>query len=111
RYATGRKVWLQPGVEIELKRLMPTYNYDQWPADHIRIEYNEKGLVIHPLAKEKLHLQRGEARKPLERQQGLPEALRGQHKEPYLIHVGLPEKSSLGATELGKSYVIWQFRW
>ena len=113
RYATGRKVWLQPGVEIELKRLMPTYNYDQWPADHIRIEYNEKGLVIHPLAKEKpqLQLQRGEAKKPLERQQGLPEALRGQHKEPYLILIGEPEKSSLGATELGKSYVIWQFRW
>lgn len=51
RYATGRKVWLQPGVEIELKRLMPTYNYDQWPADHVRIEYNDQGLGIHPLSK------------------------------------------------------------
>lgn len=111
KFATGRKVWLQPGIEIELKRLMPTYSYDQWPADHVRIEYTEKGLVIHPLPKGKLHLQRGEAKKSLERQQGLPEGLRGQHEEPYLIHVGSPVKSSLGATELGKSYVIWQFRW
>lgn len=112
KFATGRKVWLQPGAEIELKRLMPTYAYDQWPADHIRIEYNDQGLGIHPLSKGKLHLQRGEGvPKLLERYQGLKASLRGQYEEPYLIHIGAPEKSSLGATELGKSYVIWQFRW
>ncbi|MBX9756544.1 MAG: protein kinase [Pseudomonadaceae bacterium] len=110
-FATGRKVWLQPGAELELKRLMPTFSYDRWPADHIRVEYTEKGLVIHPLSKGKLNLQRGGAKKPLERQQGLAESLRGQHEDPYLIHVGAPEKSSLGTAELGKSYVIWQFRW
>ena len=99
--ATGRQVWLQPEGNLELKRLMPTFSYDRWPTDHIRIEYTEQGLVIHPLPHGKLHLQRGEAKKPLERQQGLKESLRGQHKEPYQIHVG----------ELEESHIIWQFRW
>lgn len=99
--ATGRKVWLQPGDEVELKRLLPTFSYDQWPADHIRIEYGEKGLGIHPLPQCKLYIQRGAATKPLERYQGLKESLRGQHAEPYQIHIG----------ELDQSHVIWQFRW
>lgn len=99
--ATGRKVWLQPGGNLELKRLMPTFSYDRWPADHIRIEYTEQGLGIHPLPEATLHLQRGEAMKPLERYQGIKESLRGQHVEPYQIHVG----------ELEESHVVWQFRW
>lgn len=99
--ATGRKVWLQPGDTLELKRLMPTFSYDRWPADHIRIEYTDQGLGIHPLPQSKLHLQRGTAKKPLERYQGLRESLRGQHEDPYQIHVG----------ELEESHVIWQFRW
>lgn len=99
--ATGRKVWLQPGGDLELKRLMPTFSYDRWPADHLRIEYSDQGLGIHPLPQSKLHLQRGSAKKPLERYQGLKESLRGQHEEPYRLHVG----------ELAESHVIWQFRW
>ncbi|MNF68159.1 hypothetical protein D3C84_500090 [compost metagenome] len=99
--ATGRKVWLQPGGNLELKRLMPTFSYDRWPADHIRIEYTEQGLGINPLPEATLHLQRGEAMKPLERYQGIKESLRGQHEEPYQIHVG----------ELEESHVVWQFRW
>ena len=109
--ATGRKVCLQPGGDLELKRLLPTFSYDRWPADHIRIEYSEQGLGIHPLPEGKLYLQRGAVIKPLERYQGLKESLRGQHVEPYLIHVGEPEKSSEKAAGLGKSYVVWQFRW
>jgi len=99
--ATGRKVWLQPGSEVELKRLLPTFSYDQWPADHIRIEYGERGLGIHPMPHRKLHIQRAATVKPLERYQGLKESLRGQYAEPYEIHVG----------ELDQSHVIWQFRW
>lgn len=99
--ATGRKVWLQPGGSQELKRLMPTFSYDRRPADQIRIEYTEQGLGIHPLPEGKLHLQRGQAKKPLERYQGLKESLRGQHAEPYQIHVG----------ELEESHIVWQFRW
>jgi DNA-binding helix-hairpin-helix protein with protein kinase domain len=102
--ATGRKVWLQPGGSQELKRLMPTFSYDHWPVDHIRIEYTEQGLGIHPLPQGKLHLQRvgnKDKPKPLERYQGLKESLRGQHEEPYQIHVG----------ELEKSHIVWQFRW
>lgn len=99
--ATGRKVWLQPGASRELKRLMPTFNYDRWPADHIRIDYTDKGLGIHPLAKGNLHLQRGNTKKLLERYQGLKEELRGRHAEPYQIHVG----------ELDESHIVWQFRW
>ncbi|HEC53893.1 MAG TPA: hypothetical protein ENI30_00775, partial [Gammaproteobacteria bacterium] len=86
--ATGRKVWLQAGGEVELKRLLPTFIYDQWPADHIRIEYGEKGLGIRPLPQCKLYIQRGAATKPLERYQGLKESLRRQYAEPYQIHVG-----------------------
>ncbi|KMJ52771.1 protein kinase [Vogesella sp. EB] len=99
--ATGRKVWLQPGGKLELKRLMPSFSYDRWPADHVRIEYTEQGLGIHPLPQGKLHLQRGGAKKLLERYQGLKESLRGQHEEPYRIHIG----------ELDEAHVIWQFRW
>jgi len=99
--ATGRKVWLQPGGDLELKRLMPTFSYDRWPTDHLRIEYAAQGLGIHPLPKSKLHLQRGSAKKPLERYQGLKESLRGQHEEPYQLHVG----------ELAEPHIIWQFRW
>jgi len=98
---SGRKVWLQPGQSLELKRLMPTFSYDRWPADHIRIDYTDKGLGIHPLPESRLHLQRGAAKKPLERYQGLKESLRGQHDEPYRIHVG----------DLDESHVFWQFRW
>lgn len=99
--ATGRKVWLQPGQSVELKRLMPTFSYDLRPSDHIRIEYTDKGLGIYPLPKAQLTLQRGEAKKPLERYQGLKESLRGQHAEPYRIHVG----------DVQAAHVFWQFSW
>jgi eukaryotic-like serine/threonine-protein kinase len=99
--ATGRKVWLQPGQSLELKRLMPTFSYDQWPADHIRIEYNEQGLKIFPLPEGDLYLQRGNTTKRLELSQGLKEKLRGQHDELYWIHVG----------NLSTSHVLWKFRW
>jgi DNA-binding helix-hairpin-helix protein with protein kinase domain len=99
--ATGRNVWLQSGQSIELKRLMPTFSYDRWPADHIRIEYTEKGLGIHPLPEAQLTLQRGDAKKPVERYQGLKKSLRGQHAEPYRIHVG----------DLQAAHVFWQFNW
>lgn len=99
--ATGRKVWLQPGQSVELKRLMPTFSYDLRPSDHIRIEYTDKGLGIYPLPEAQLTLQRGEAKKPLERYQGLKESLRGQHAEPYRIHVG----------DVQAAHVFWQFSW
>lgn len=99
--ATGRKVWLQPGQSVELKRLMPTFSYDCWPADHIRIEYTDKGLGIYPLPESQLHLQRGDVKKPLARYQGLKESVRGQHDAPYRMHVG----------SLDKDRVVWQFRW
>ncbi|WP_349618181.1 protein kinase domain-containing protein [Azotobacter salinestris] len=99
--ATGRKVCLQPGGQQELKRLMPSFSYDRWPADHLRVEYTERGLGIHPLLKGKLHIQRGGEEKRLERYQGLKESLRGQHEEPYRIHVG----------ELAEQHIVWQFRW
>lgn len=109
--ATGRKVWLQPGGEIELKRLLPTFSYDRWPADHIRIEYSDKGLGIYPLPESQLQLQRGETIKPLQRYQGLKESLRGKDEEPFLIHVGEPAKSDHKASGLPSSKVVWQFRW
>ncbi|MGM1051033.1 MAG: protein kinase domain-containing protein [Pseudomonadota bacterium] len=99
--ATGRKVWLQPGKSLELKRLMPTFSYDRWPSDHIRIDYSEKGLGIHPLPESQIHLQRGGAKKRLERYQGLKESLRAQYAEPYRIHVG----------DLQAAHVFWQFSW
>lgn len=99
--ATGRKVCIQPGSRQELKRLLPSFSYDRWPADHLRVEYTEQGLGIHPLPEGKLHLQRGMAKKPLERYQGLKESLRGQYEDPYQIHVG----------ELEEPHIVWQFRW
>ncbi len=99
---TGRKVLLQPGGQQELKRLMPSFSYDRWPADHLRIEYSERGLGIHPLPDSKLHLQRGDGPvKCLERYQGLKESLRDPHAEPLRIHVG----------ELTEQHIVWQFRW
>lgn len=109
--ATGRKVWLQPGGQVELKRLLPTFSYDRWPADHIRIEYSDKGLGIFPLPESQLQLQRGENIKPLQRYQGLKESLRGQDEEPFLIHVGEPAKSGHKDSGLPSSKVVWQFRW
>lgn len=99
--ATGRKVCLQPGGQQELKRLMPSFSYDRRPTDHLRVEYTERGLGIHPLQEGKLHIQRGGEEKRLERYQGLKESLRGQHQEPYRIHVG----------ELAEQHIVWQFRW
>nr|WP_236249250.1 protein kinase [Pseudomonas cichorii] len=109
--ATGRKVWLQPGREVELKRLLPTFSYDRWPADHVRIEYSDKGLGIYPLPESQLQLQCGETIKPLPRYQGLKESLRGKNEEPFLIHVGEPAKSGHKDSGLRSSKVVWQFRW
>jgi len=100
-FPTGRKVWLQQGKSVELKRLMPTFSYDRWPADHIAIEYTEQGLGITPLADASLHLERGATLKRLDRRQGLKESLRGKHAEPYMLHVG----------DVAESHVFWQFGW
>lgn len=99
--ATGRKVWLQPGQSVELKRLMPTFSYDLRPSDHIRIEYLDKGLGIYALPEAELTVQRGAIDKPLERDLMLKESLRGHHSEPYRIHVG----------DMQKTHVFWQFSW
>lgn len=91
--------------------MLPTFSYDRWPADHIRIEYSDKGLGIFPLPESQLQLQRGENIKPLQRYQGLKESLRGQDEEPFLIHVGEPAKSGHKDSGLPSSKVVWQFRW
>lgn len=98
---TGRKVWLQPGQSVELKRLMPTFSYDLRPSDHIRIEYLDKGLGIYALPEAKLTIQRGATNKSLERDLLLKESVRGQHADPYQIHVG----------DMKKAHVFWQFSW
>lgn len=98
---TGRSVCLQSGMSHEMKRLMPTFSYDAWPADHVRVEYTDQGLGIHPLPEGLLHLQRGSTTKPLDKYQGLKEALRGKHEEPYQIHIG----------PLAETHIVWQFRW
>lgn len=99
--ATGRQVCLQPKGRQELKRLLPSFSYDRWPSDHVRVEYTEKGLGIQPLQGGTLHLQRGSDIKPLERYQGLRESLRGQQNEPFHLHIG----------DLDAPHVIWQFNW
>ncbi|WP_348687861.1 protein kinase domain-containing protein [Aeromonas bestiarum] len=99
--ATGRSVWLQPGGSVELKRLLPSFSYDRWPTDHLRIEYNARGLGIHPLPGGQLYLQRDEIIKPLPRHQGLKNELRGQTNLPWQIHIGDPDQQ----------HVVWQFRW
>ncbi|MFI8749965.1 protein kinase [Vreelandella lionensis] len=98
---TGRKVVLQSGDKRELKRLMPTFSYDRWPEDHLKIEYSEHGLGIHPLPEGILNLQRQSKTKLLDRYQGLKEELRGKHDAPYWIHVG----------EMDEQHIVWQFRW
>jgi hypothetical protein len=99
---TGRLVCLQPGGSHELKRLMPSFSYDRWPSDHVKVEYTEKGFGIHPLPDGELHLQRGSAEpKRLEKYQGLKQDLREQYEEPYQIHIG----------KLVESHVVWQFQW
>lgn len=99
--ATGRSVWLQPGGNVELKRLLPSFSYDRWPTDHLRIEYNARGIGIHPLPGGQLYLQRGEIIKPLQRYQGLKNELREQLGLPWQIHIGDPEQP----------HVVWEFRW
>ncbi|MBJ6137950.1 protein kinase domain-containing protein [Marinobacter litoralis] len=98
---TGRKVVMQPGDKRELKRLMPTFSYDRWPEDHLKVEYTEKGLGIRPLPDGTLHVQRGSTIKPVEGYQGLKESLRGKYDTPYWIHIG-------GLTD---QHIVWQFRW
>lgn len=107
--ATGRFVVLQENESRELKRLMPTFLYDRYPDEHIRIEHTENGFGIHPLPeteipplrKTELHLQRGEKTKRLEKYQGLPQELRWKNKEPYWLHVG----------NINEQHIVWQFRW
>lgn len=98
---TGRCVYLQPGDSQELKRLMPSFSYDRWPSDHVRVVYKDQYLGIVALPEGELHLQRGGTIKQLEKSQGLKESLRGKHEEPYQIHVG----------PLENPHVVWQFRW
>ncbi|CBJ80613.1 putative protein kinase [Xenorhabdus bovienii str. Jollieti] len=98
---TGRKVWLQVGDRKELKRLLPTFSYDRWPEDHVRLEYTEKGLGIHALPQGQLHLQQGKTIKQLARYQGLKASLRGQNATAFQLHIG----------ELNASHVLWQFKW
>lgn len=101
RVATGRCVYLQQGATQELKRLMPSFSYDRWPSDHVRLEYTAKGLEIHVLPDGTSYLQGEGDPKQLRGFQGLKAALRGKYDKPYQLHIG----------PLGKSHVVWQFRW
>jgi len=101
RIATGRRVYLQPGANQELKRLLPSFSYDRWPTDHVRLEYTGKGLGIHQLPDGELYLQGEGDPKRLGEFQGLKAARRGQYDQPYLLHIG----------PLGETHVVWQFRW
>lgn len=98
---TSRKVVLQSGGNRELKRLMPTFSYDRWPEDHLRVEYTEPGLGIRPLPNGNVHVQRGGTIKQVESYQGLKAGLRGKYDTPYWIHIG----------ELNEQHIVWQFRW
>lgn len=99
--ATGRKVVLQPGETCELKRLMPSYSYDRWPEDHLKVEYTEHGLRIHPLTGGELHVQRRKTVKPLVRIQGLKENLRNKNSPPFWVHIG----------DMNEQHIAWKFRW
>ena len=97
---TGRQVYFQTGNEFELKRLMPTFCYDQRSSDHLTIAYTELGLELSP--KEKLHLQRGsKTLKPFEKKIRLKNDTRNPSADPFRIHLG----------DLDKTHIIWQFRW
>ncbi|SNY58504.1 Serine/threonine protein kinase [Arsukibacterium tuosuense] len=98
---TGRLVFLQQGNTQELKRMMPSYSYDRWPSDHVKVEYTEKGLGIYPLQGCTLNLQRGIKIKPLEKYQGLKLESRDSSAAPFQLHIGA----------LDQMHVIWQFRW
>lgn len=101
RIATGRRVYLQQGASQELKRLLPSFSYDRWPTDHVRLEYTGKGLGIHQLPDGELYLQGEGDPKQLGEFQGLKAALRSQYDQPYQLHIGPP----------GETHVVWQFRW
>ena len=101
RIATGRRVYLQQGASQELKRLLPSFSYDRWPTDHVRLEYTGKGLEIRQLPDGELYLQAEGDPKQLGEFQGLKAARRGQYDQPYQLHIGSP----------GETHVVWQFRW
>ncbi|WP_119395050.1 protein kinase domain-containing protein [Salinibius halmophilus] len=98
---SGRKVVLQPGVEKELKRLLPSYAYSYWPSDHLKIEFLDKGLKINATEDDCVTLQRGSKTKLLSKGQGIPLAKRGQDETPFWLHIG----------ELATQHIVWQFRW
>lgn len=100
-YPTGRRVYLQPGDHKELKRLLPSFSYDQAPSDNIQLDYTDQALIIQPVGP--LHISRGEGnlqtfeKKPVR----LPASRRGQHDLPYHIHLGDPDDT----------HVLWRLRW
>lgn len=98
---TGRTIYLQPGASQELKRMMPSYSYDRWPSDHVKVECTTKGLGIYPLEPGVLHLQRGTTIKQLEKYQGLKFEIQDTSAAPFRLHIG----------SLDQKHVIWQFRW
>lgn len=99
--ATGRRVYLQQGASQELKRMLPSFSYDRWPTDHVRLVYTDKGLEIRQLPSGDLYLQAEGDPKQLGEFQGLKAARRGQYDQPYRLHIGPP----------GETHVVWQFRW
>jgi len=100
RVPTGRKVCIQPGDKKELKRLMPSFSYDNIPSDHIQLEYNDEKLIITPV--EPLHISRGDDNiKGFNKKVSLKNSSKGKNIEPYCMHIGDPNET----------HVIWQFRW
>jgi len=100
KITTGRKVCLQPGDQKELKRLMPSFSYDMVPSDHIRLEYDDTGLLITPA--EPLYISRGDDNiHEFKKKTRLKTNTRGKNSEPYCIHLGNRQDG----------HVFWQFRW
>lgn len=98
---TGRMVVLAPGQTCELKRMMPSFDYDRWPSDHLKLEYLDEGLWIYQLQKGKLNLEIGNIIKLLEGGQGLKEELKGKEDIWSYIHIG----------ELEQDHIVWRFKW
>ena len=98
--ATGRVVCLQSGDQKELKRLLPSFSYDQVPSDHIQLEYQPDKLIITPV--EPLFISRGDNNlKEFSKKIPLKTDKRHQDDTPYCIHLGDPQQT----------HVFWQFRW
>ena len=91
---------MSTGDQKELKRLMPSFSYDWVPSDHIRLEYDDTGLLITP--DEPLYISRGDDNiHEFKKRIRLKTNTRGKNSEPYCIHLGNRQDT----------HVVWQFRW